>query len=81
MNETQKAKITRFINDKTMSDTVFDVIMGTFTKIRPRTDLGDTQELAARFIAIQLIQESWKELEKYTSEVTKGEKDERNVGL
>lgn len=54
--------------DKVMSDAVLEIILDTFIKIRPRADLGDTEEKAARFIAIQLIQESWKELVKYSPE-------------
>ncbi len=65
MNDFQKEKLKQFANDKVMFDAVFEVLLVDFTKIRPRSELGDTEEKAARFMAIQLIQETWKELEKY----------------
>ena len=58
----QQAKIKRFLDDKAMSAAVKEIILATFLKKKPVTDV---QMLAASRIAIDLLDEAYKELEKY----------------
>jgi len=69
MNETEKSKLNRFINDIIMSESVYKVLLDSFLK--PKKD-ADVHEKAASFIAIEMLQGAWKELERY-KEVTKSE--------
>lgn len=61
MNLTEQEKIKRFVSDETMSNAVHSVLLGAF--LRPRKD-NDVQILAASRIAIDLLEEGWKELKK-----------------
>lgn len=61
MNPTQKEKIQRFLADKVMAKSVFDVLLTEFLKPAP---MADVNLLAASRVAIDLLQEGWKELEK-----------------
>lgn len=63
MNETAKQqKIARFLADKEMSGYVKDVLLGTFLKERKSTDV---HVLAAERVAINLLQEGFRELDKF----------------
>ena len=79
MNETQKAKIQRFLEDSIMSQSVHSVLLDTFLKPKQGVDV---QILAASRIAIDLLNEAWQVLEKYKKE-SENEKieQEENVGL
>lgn len=78
MNETQKAKVTRFLDDSVMSGAVFEVVMSTFIKSKPNALVN---EQAASFIAIGLLQDAWKELEKTRTSEHKVGKELKQVGL
>ena len=78
MNDTQKDKINRFINDPTMSEAVYSVMLASFLK--PRGD-KDVQFLAASRIAIDLLEDSWKELRKLKIEKGRVEPKEYNIGV
>ena len=65
LNETQKNKIARFINDPVMSETVRYVLEAELS--RPSKD-RDVNMLAAHFLAIEIISNAWKELSKYKDE-------------
>ena len=73
MNEDQKAKIVRFLNDQAMSEAVFGVLLKAFLKA---TKDRDVQNLAATMIAVERLDEAWKELTKFKSE-QKGEQEEK----
>lgn len=60
MNDTKKAKIARFLDDKVMAEAVYSVLLDAF--LNPRT--SDTNYLAASMIAIGQLKDAWKELEK-----------------
>lgn len=62
MDKTQEEKIRLFMNDKVMSAAVYDMLLKAF--IKP-SDRADVNVLAASRIAIDLLQESWKELKKF----------------
>lgn len=61
-NDTEKSKLNRFINDPVMSSVVREVIDNEITK--PTKD-RDVQSLAARFLAIEILRDAYKELDKY----------------
>ena len=77
MDETKKAKIVRFLDDKIMSDAVYNVIQGTFLRKRA----GDTQLLAASFLAIGLLEDAWRELERSRNETNEPPRTLNQVGL
>ena len=62
MNKTEQEKIKRFLNDEVMSNTVFNLLQTECLK--PSKD-RDVQNLAARFMAVEIITTAWKEMEKY----------------
>jgi hypothetical protein len=63
MSDTQRReKIKRFLSDAVMAASVKEAIRETF--LRPRAKL-DVQVLAAERLAIDLLEDAWKEMEKY----------------
>ncbi len=78
MNETQKAKITRFVQDKLMAETVKDVILKEFLKPSPTMDV---QTLAASRIAIDLLNNAFKELDRYAVKEDKKPGGLTQIGL
>lgn len=78
LNSTQKQKIKGFIADITMSNAVKGVLRETFLK---NSGVNDVQTLAAERIAINLLEEGFKELRKYSFQTEKEEKDRVQVGL
>lgn len=78
MNPTQKAKITRFLDDTVMSDSVYDVLLSTFLKPQKNNDV---QFLAASRIAIDLLQEAWKTLDGYRIEKDNEINQIKQIGL
>lgn len=79
MDDVQQAKITKFISDKVMSEAVYEVLLNTFLKpIKGNVDLSI---LAAQRLAIDGIQEAWKELEKSKPESQKEGKNSSNLGM
>lgn len=71
MDSTRVDKIKRFLNDKAMSQAVYDVVLNAF--LRPRG--GDVQQLAASRLAIDLLQEGWRDLAKYRPDEPKEKKE------
>jgi len=61
MNE---EKLKRFVADRAMYDAVYEVLLDTFIKTRAKVDV---HALAAERLAINLLGDAWKELEKYKS--------------
>lgn len=78
MNDTQKQKLNRFLNDEVMSKSVYEVLLQSYLRPKERSDVN---LLAASRLAIDLLQEGWKELAKY--QVSDGDKSSSglNVGL
>jgi len=66
MDETQKGKITYFLNDKVMSGAVKSVIVASFLKKRPETDV---QYLAASMLAVQFLEDAMVELARYRNDI------------
>jgi len=65
MDETQKGKITYFLNDKVMSGAVKSVLLAAFLKKRPETDV---QYLAASMLAVQFLEDAMVELARYRND-------------
>jgi protein involved in sex pheromone biosynthesis len=78
MNETEKNKIKRFLDDDVTQKAVYNTLLRTFLKPRDR---GDVQMLAASRIAIDLLEEGWKELHKVSHQVNKEPREVKQVGL
>lgn len=77
MNDTQNEKVKRFINDKVMSDAVYELILASFLKKKS----GDTSLLAASMLAVHNLSDAWKELELYRGDVDKENPTTSNVGM
>lgn len=78
LNLTQESKIIRFLDDEAMSDSVKQVLTAAFLKPKPNRDV---YQLAASRIAIDLLEEAWRELEKFRSESEVESKEGVQVGL
>ena len=66
MNAEKKARIRGFINDAGTSLAVYEELMRIFTKPQ---EVTNTEVLAAERIAINRLQDAWKELSHYKTEV------------
>jgi len=64
MDDLTKDKLIKFANDKVMNQAVFNILLNTFIKPKPRAEVG-VGGLAAARIAINLLTEAWKEVDKY----------------
>lgn len=69
------AKLKQFVNNPAMAEAVREVLFTTFTK--PRAKLEVTT-LAAERIAINLLDDAWKELQRYRN-ATPSELPEQNT--
>lgn len=77
MDELKRQKIKRFLEDEVMSEAVYGIILKTFLKPQK----GDVQILAASRIAIDLLDEAWKELSKLKSDEDNEDNIKVQVGL
>lgn len=73
----KEAIIKRFINDPLLSDTIYGIILETFIRKRE----GDVQIQAASKLAIDFLNDSWKELKKYQNQNEKEIKPLIQIGL
>jgi hypothetical protein len=78
MDTTRKEKINRFLNDVVMQQAVYDVLLDAFLKPKDRSDI---HMLAGSRIAIDLLQEAWKDLQKVKNETQSEKKELKQVGL
>ncbi len=74
----KKAKIDRFLKDERMAEAVYQALIDSFMKER-RTE--SVQILAASRIAINLLQDGWKDLQKYKTDDSKYINNQKQVGL
>ena len=77
-NQTEKEKIKRFLSDKVQANAVKNVLREAFLKKSGNTDV---QTLAAERIAINLLEDGFKELGRYSNILKREEKDGKNIGL
>lgn len=78
MDQTQKSKVTKFLADKVMSETIYQVLLDTFLKPRKGASV---EEKAAAFISVEMLQEAWRELDRYRKEVEQETKPLNQVGM
>lgn len=79
MEEEQKKEyIKNFINNRAMSQAVYDVLLDIFLKSEPKVDV---HVLASQKLAIDLLLLSWKELEKLKNEVQVDNSERTQIGL
>lgn len=65
LNDTEKAKVARFLLDATLSGAVYNVLLGTFIGKKASKDVNVA---AAERIAVDLLNDAWRELEKCRAE-------------
>ena len=79
MTQIQKDKIARFLEDTLLSDTVRGILIeNTLTQPIKQHEI---HYLAAQRLAIDIIKEAWKEMERCKSQVEKKETTSYNIGL
>lgn len=78
MDNTEKEKIVRFLHDKLTSEAVRDFLLFSFLRPHPNADV---QLLAASRLAIDLLQDGWKEMERLKVGGEEKQKSGGNVGL
>jgi hypothetical protein len=78
MNDLEQEKLKRFVSDQVMSEAVFKVLMRSFTRSKPNAQVN---ELAASFLAIGLLKDSWNELENFKRREDEEREVSRQVGL
>ena len=78
MDEYEKEKIKMFVSDKVMMEAVKKVVLASYLK--PQKD-KDVQTLAASRIAIDLLQDAWRDLKKISLEEQGDIKKLKQIGL
>ena len=78
MNPTQIEKVKQFANDNAMSEAVYYVLLKSFLRRKERTDVNIT---AAERIAIDLLEDGWKEIQKHKNTSPAKKKELEQVGL
>lgn len=78
MNDIQQNKLERFAMDTVVSDSVYSLIRKSFLS---RKGQRDVQILAAERIALELLDEAWKELSKYRIENNQESTGNKQIGL
>lgn len=78
MDDFKNEKLKRFVNDKVMFNAVFEFVLASYTK--PKSN-AQVNELAAAFLSIGLLQEAWKELDRFAQREIEKKDSVPNVGL
>lgn len=78
MQQLNKERIARFMSDELMSESVKESLIISFMKKREKSDVNLK---AAQMIALELLQDSWKELEKVGNTSQNKAKERTQVGL
>ena len=78
MTPAERVKLTRFLNDDLMQQSVYLVLQRAF--LRSEKD-WDVQKLAASRIALDMLREAWKDLEKNRSDPDAEEASTNNIAL
>jgi hypothetical protein len=74
--ETKRAKVNQFLSDVVMSGAVHEIMLKSYLKKK----VGEGVDMkAARFIATELLEDAWQELNKYR--LTADEKAEKGVQI
>ncbi len=78
MNDLEKAKVERFINDQVTSNAVYRAIQGSFLR---KKGAKDVHVLAAERLAVDLLDDAWKDLAKLSTQVEESMEVAKQVGL
>lgn len=79
MDSRQKEeKIKRFLSDTLMEESVLEVLRDSFLRKRPQSDV---QMLAASRLALDFLEDGWKDLHKFKGESGTQKKELAQVGL
>lgn len=78
MNDAQKEKLRQFGNDVVMNEVVKQSITNSFLKGKP-TD--DVHIKASRFIALELLNEAWKDIEVFKDKAEREGEKKKQIGL
>ena len=76
--ENKIAKLTQFANDEMLNSAVRSVFDEIYLK---KSEDRDVQNLAARFLATELLEKVWTNLMGYKADVKKDDKEKGNLGL
>lgn len=71
-------KIKMFMNDKVMSNAVYNALLDSFLKEQPSKDV---QTLAASRLAIDFLKDGWKHLEHFKSEPLQVKPISKQIGV
>lgn len=77
MSQLSPERVKRFIVDEVTAESVKTVLMDSFMKKQD----GDFHMKAAQMIALDLLQEGWKELERYKNHGEKGREPKKQRAL
>ena len=77
LNSNEKQKIKRFVSDVTMFKVVKDVLRESFLKDRK----GDVQILASQMLAVNMLDEGFKELGKEANKLEQEDKPKEQIAL
>lgn len=78
MKDFEQEKIRQFIHDEVMNNAVFTLIQNTFLRKKGNRDVNT---LAAERLAIEFLDDAWKEMEKLKVGETSTSQHVDNVGL
>ena len=78
MTEHEKGKVSQFVGDVMMSDAVYQILLQSFLK---KSTSSDVNMKAAERIAIDLLNDGWKDLEKVSTVKDKIPSRTGQVGL
>lgn len=80
LNDTEKQKIKGFVADKMMSNAVKNVLMDRFLKGDDILN-SSIQMLAGQRVAQILLNEGWRDLQKYAKQTEQETKNREQIGL
>lgn len=78
MDATQQERVSRFMRDEVTSNAVYDLLLLTFLEGTKTTDVNT---LAAERIAITLLQEAWRKLERFRTKEKPESQNNRQIGI
>lgn len=78
MDIAKREKVNRFLNDKVMSQTVYDILLESFLRKEKGSDVN---MLAASMLAVYALEDAWKELQSLKNESVKEIKELSQIGL
>lgn len=78
MQELKKNKLISFANDQVMMDAVYEIVLNVYLKKKSNEDINLK---GGRFLAIEELQEAWRELDGYRLDNKNEEKASGNIGL